>query len=195
MTDRREGGFTLVELLVTVVISGIIVGVITEALIQGFRTTDATSTRVARSSAVQAFAHAVTEDVQRAETVAAASAAVSETDCVTADDGRFLRLAWSAGTDNRTAVYALDPTGDGGHDLVRWLCVGTALPVPRVLGHIADTAGSPPPVTVACKALSTDPSTAACPSTPGSPDTVVLSIRIDPAPLPPSELTLQRRMT
>lgn len=195
MTPERESGFTLVELLVTIVITGIIIGVITEALIQGFRTTDATSARVARSSAVQAFTSAVTDDVQRAETVAALSAAVSESDCVTADDGRFLRLAWSAGTDSRTAVYALDPTSDGGHDLIRWLCVGTASPVARVLGHIADAAGSPPPVTVACKTLSTDPTTTDCPSTPGSPDTVVLSIRIDPAPLPPSELTVQRRMS
>ncbi|HET7488550.1 MAG TPA: type II secretion system protein [Acidimicrobiales bacterium] len=192
---RGQGGFTLIELLVAIVITGIIVAALTEAVIQGFKTTDATSARVARSSAAQALTSAVTEDVHRAETVARTADPEPIGNCVTRDAGRFIRFTWTDTTVAHVAVYALDPTGDAGdHDLVRYECVAGGLPVRRILGHFPDAVGAPSAVTVACKAAITDTSTALCPD-PGTPATVVLSIRVDPYPLPASQLTLQRRLS
>lgn len=199
MTGRRrdEGGFTLVELLVVIAILAIITGALTEALIQGFRLTDTTGARVARSSALQAFTTFVTDDIHRAETVFT----TYEDACVTNDAGRFLRLSWTEDSGTHVAVYALDPVGDGDHDLVRWECAGGGGPVARRLGRISDPVGSPPAVTVTgCKAKASDASTAACspaPNTPGADETpaaVVLSLQVDPVPVAPSPLTAQRRV-
>jgi prepilin-type N-terminal cleavage/methylation domain-containing protein len=62
--SHAQQGFTLVELLLTVTILSLIIGVLTDTLILGLRTTKDTQTRIAQSDAEQFVAHYVTKDVQ-----------------------------------------------------------------------------------------------------------------------------------
>ena len=59
-----EHGFTLVEVLVTVTILTLIIGVLTDTLILGLRTTGDTRTRIAQADAQQFVAHFVSRDVE-----------------------------------------------------------------------------------------------------------------------------------
>ena len=63
LASESEQGFTLVELLLTVTILSLIIGVLTDTLILGLRTTNDTQTDVAQSDAQQFIAHFVTRDV------------------------------------------------------------------------------------------------------------------------------------
>ena len=186
-TAAGEDGFTLTELLVTIAILGIIGAALTGAVILGFRTTDATGARVARSSAIQALTAYFTEDVQRAETVSSTTTG-EPAECVTGDPGRFVRLSWTDGGATRTAVYALDPPTGTAHDLVRWSCLGAGPATPRVLGHFVHAEGAPLPVSATCDG---NP----CPDTPGTPAAVTLRIHTDPSKgaAAPIELTVRRR--
>jgi len=65
-----EGGFTLVEVLVVVVIIGIISGALTESIIIGLRTTTATVAQVSGSLDRQRLATAFVPDVQSAQSLA-----------------------------------------------------------------------------------------------------------------------------
>jgi len=58
-----EHGFTLVEVVLTVTILSLIIGVLTDTLILGLRTTGDTQTDVAQSDAQQFIAHFVGRDV------------------------------------------------------------------------------------------------------------------------------------
>jgi prepilin-type N-terminal cleavage/methylation domain-containing protein len=60
---HAEHGFTLVELLITVTILALVVGVLTDTLILGLRTTHDTQTRIAQADAQQFIAHYVSRDV------------------------------------------------------------------------------------------------------------------------------------
>ena len=64
LATNSERGFTLVELLLTVTILSLIIGVLTDTLILGLRTTGDTQTRIAQSDAQQFVAHYVSRDVQ-----------------------------------------------------------------------------------------------------------------------------------
>lgn len=58
-----QDGFTLIEVLLTVTILSLIIGVLTDTLILGLRTTGDTQTRIAQSDAQQYIAHFVGRDV------------------------------------------------------------------------------------------------------------------------------------
>ncbi len=60
---HTEHGFTLVEMLLTITILSLIIGVLTDTLILGLRTTGDTQTRIAQSDAQQFIAHYVSKDV------------------------------------------------------------------------------------------------------------------------------------
>ncbi len=59
-----QHGFTIVELLVTIVILGTTFAVLTDTLILGLRTTKDTETRQVQSNGEQFIAHFLTRDVQ-----------------------------------------------------------------------------------------------------------------------------------
>lgn len=69
MRKRTDEGFTLVETLVTVVITGIIGGAVVASIIIGLRTTDATANRLADSRDAQLAAAYFGTDVQGADEV------------------------------------------------------------------------------------------------------------------------------
>ena len=76
-TARRDAsGFTLVELLITIVLAGIIMGPLASALMVGFRTTGDTRTSLEQSNAEQLISTYLAKDIQAAEQVVPQAAGV-----------------------------------------------------------------------------------------------------------------------
>jgi prepilin-type N-terminal cleavage/methylation domain-containing protein len=71
MSRRGEAGLTLIELLVSVVIAGILLGALSQATFLGLRTMDATNQRIAGSNDTQLIASYFMSDVASAEAVSA----------------------------------------------------------------------------------------------------------------------------
>lgn len=144
---RGDAGFTLVELLVVIAVLGIIAYPLTESLILGLRTTDATAASSSRSVAIQGLSSYFTGDAQSAETVST----VSTTDSSCATEPVFLHLEWSDKMTPRKVSYSLDPVSGPEQDLIRWSCTGTGTPERRILGHFSRRADAPePPVVASC---------------------------------------------
>jgi prepilin-type N-terminal cleavage/methylation domain-containing protein len=144
---RGDAGFTLVELLVVIAVLGIIAYPLTESLILGLRTTDATAASSSRSVAIQGLSSYFTGDAQSAETV-------STTDSSCATEPVFLHLEWSDKMTRRKVSYSLDPVSGPEQDLIRWSCTETGAPERRILGHFSRRADAPePPVVASCDEL------------------------------------------
>ena len=60
---HAQHGFTLVEMLLTITILSLVIGVLTDTLILGLRTTKDTQTRIAQADAQQFIAHYVVRDI------------------------------------------------------------------------------------------------------------------------------------
>lgn len=184
--SRDEAGFTLVELLASIAILGIISFALTEALILGFKTTDGTIAKVSRSAGVQLLEPVFTADVQRAERV------WTGPDPSCAADPAFIRLKFTeqAGAET-TVAYGLDPSTGGEQQLIRWSCTGGGAPSQRILGHFTHDPAGPQPISVTC-------GPGPCPDAPGTdpPVTVTLVIQTDPSAVPaqPANLTVRRRL-
>ncbi|MGV9266167.1 type II secretion system protein [Kitasatospora sp. NPDC003701] len=164
-TGRPESGFTLTELLVTIVIVGIIATLLPKAIILGLRFTSGTEKRVAATSAAGTLNRYFFGDVQSADRVTTTPA------CGVAD---VLVHLSRTGTD---VVYAYDrPTGA----LTRVTCTDRGV-VTTVLGRF-DNAASTDPVTLSCGAETS------C----TSPMEVTLTVQSDPTS-PPTALTAVRR--
>ncbi|MFE6709704.1 type II secretion system protein [Streptomyces sp. NPDC057695] len=164
-SERPESGFTLTELLVTIVIVGIVGTLLSKAMILGLRFTAGTQTRVASTSAAATLNRYFYGDVHSADGVTTGPA------CGVADV--IVHLSRS-GTD---VVYTYDrPTGA----LARVACTGGDV-VTTPLGRF-DPAASPRPVTLICGAETS------C----TSPMEVTLTVQSDPA-TPPTALTAVRR--
>ncbi|MFD8912681.1 type II secretion system protein [Streptomyces sp. NPDC059575] len=162
---RSESGFTLTELLVTIVIMGIIGVLLPKAIILGLQFTAGTEKRVAATSAVGTLNRYFYGDVQSADNV------TTDPACGVADV--IVHLS-RPGTD---VVYTYDePTGA----LKRVKCADGRV-VTTLLGRF-DNATPSRPVTLSCGA-----------ETPCTPPTeVTLTVRSDPA-APPTDLTAVRR--
>ena len=179
-----EGGFTLVELLAVIGILAVISFPLTEAFIQGLKTTDANANDMANSTAIQALQSFFTGDVQssqlasRVDTapVCASSAPAGEV---------FLNLTW---TDQKKGDVSYSLAADtspvaGQRELIRWSCKGGGTPDKRVLGRFTYPEGGPAPVRVECSP--------ACQLIPTAFDSVTLKV------LTPTEvdLTVRRRIS
>ncbi|WP_328314360.1 prepilin-type N-terminal cleavage/methylation domain-containing protein [Streptomyces sp. NBC_00442] len=161
----EELGFTLTELLVTIVIVAVIGALLPKAIVLGLRFTTGTEKRVAATGAVGTLNRYFYGDVQSADTV------TTDPACGAADV--IVHLS-RPGAD---IVYTYDrPTGA----LTRLKCTGTG-EVTTVLGRF-DTTTSTRPVTLSCGAETS------C----TSPKEVTLTVQSDPA-APPTALTAVRR--
>lgn len=178
-----EGGFTLIELLAVIGILAIIAFPLTEAFIQGLKTTDANANDMANSSAVQALQSFFTGDVQSARLasrvdtapVCASSAPAGEV---------FLNLTWTDQKKPRDVSYSLAADASpvaGQRELIRWSCTDGGTPDKRMLGRFTYPEGGPAPVRAECNP--------ACQDTPAAFDSVTLKV------LTPTEvdLTVRRR--
>ncbi|MGW4649830.1 type II secretion system protein [Kitasatospora sp. NPDC004289] len=161
-----ESGFTLTELLVTIVIVGIIATLLPTAVLLGLRFTAGTEKRVAASGATGALTRYFHGDVQSADGVTTTPA------CGAADPIVHLTRT---GTD---VVYAYDPASGA---LTRLSCTGGVVAT-KALGRF-DNAAVTRPVTLTCGAE------ISC----TSPLEVTLTVRTDPA-APPTTLTAVRRV-
>ena len=171
-----ESGFTLVELLAVVAILGVIGYALTESVILGFRTTDATAASSSRSVAVQTLTSYFTGDAQSADEVS-----TNDPGCAT--EPVFLHLTWTDQSVARSVSYGLHPVAGPEQELVRWSCAGGGAPDRKILGHFSQNP-SPGAVPVSARCDG-----AVCPATPGTPATVTLEVQSTPT----LSLTVRRR--
>ncbi|MFD7032537.1 type II secretion system protein [Streptomyces sp. NPDC059917] len=163
--SRSESGFTLTELLVTIVILGIIGALLPQAILLGLRFTAGTERRVAATGATGTLNRYFGGDVHSADRVTTTPA------CGVAD------VIVHLGRSGSDVVYAYDrPTGA----LSRVTCTDRGV-VTTLLGRF-DTTTSTHPVTLDCGAET--------PCT--SPMEVTLTVRSNPG-APPTALTAVRR--
>ena len=162
---QEESGFTLTEVLVVTLILGVIGFVLTQAIILGLRTTDATSASSSRSVATQTLASYFTGDAQSADVVS-----TSDPGCSSSTAALIVTLSW-ADQGNRTVSYGLEPATGPDQELVRWSCDPGAPgdPAMKILGHFTTEPGDPVPVVATCDG---SPCLAS-----GSPANVTLDVR------------------
>jgi prepilin-type N-terminal cleavage/methylation domain-containing protein len=141
----REKGFTLVELMVAVALTGMIITALTGALIVGWRTTDDTTTRLADTRDRHLVPSLFTRDVQSAQLVETTGTAC------TGGDTLIARITMAQPQDaavppaTRTVTYVLTST----KELVRRYCAdGTTVLNSVAVAH--DVVGTP---TVACRVV------------------------------------------
>lgn len=153
---RSEEGFTVIELLVSIAITGIVFGVVNGAVILALRTTDVTTARAGESVDAQRMATYFSRDVQSATTV---SIPGDFTGCnVTPAPTSIIRFSWgnpvAPSTTNappsttpipqisQIAIYGIR-TGET--ELTRWYCDGSATPtlVTAIASHLKVGVGGP----------------------------------------------------
>ena len=124
---RGESGFTLVELLMAIVISGFIIAPLTGGLIVGLRTTDETASRLTGSNDAQILSVWLPPDIQSVGNLVGdvVYSPTVNTEC-TGISNR-LRLKWretqGSTTNNYVAAYAIVAASNNRWFLQRYLCV------------------------------------------------------------------------
>jgi type II secretory pathway pseudopilin PulG len=194
---RGEGGFTLTELIAVVGIISVVGFLLTEAVIVGFKTTDATANDISRSTAVQALQSFFTGDAQSAKQVSRADPGAP---CAPTPGGVFLHMSWTDRDTERDVSYSLEedsPPIEGERELVRWSCIAGGPADKRMLGRFT-SAGTGLPVVALCDG-------AECPVDPTTPGPATITLKVltnrpreaddSAAPAPGVELTVRRRTT
>jgi prepilin-type N-terminal cleavage/methylation domain-containing protein len=132
---RNEEGFTLVEILISMAILGILLAAMGGALIISLKTSDATNQRFAQSHDVQIASAYVANDVQSASGVdvpsSTANCSGSSTTLAT-----FTFSTKDGSGNNQTAVYKCGAAPNGETQITRTFSSGT----PIVIAHFAGTA-------------------------------------------------------
>lgn len=194
-----EAGFTLIELLAVISILGIISFALTEAVILGLKTTDATANDSFRSAGVQALQSFFTSDAQSATLVSTADPA-PQCAPAAATPRVFLHLSWNDQGKARDVSYSLEddiPAVAGQSEVVRWSCSGDGAPDKRMLGRLNYDSAVAPEL-AQCRPV-------ACQAMPSRFDTITLKVPTDrpeevtnpSGPVPPAavEMTVRRRTT
>jgi prepilin-type N-terminal cleavage/methylation domain-containing protein len=159
--QRSDEGFTLIELIISVVITSFITLVIASCIIVGLKTTDATAARLAESHDAQMLSTYLVADVQSASESGVNTAAGTSSGCGPAgDEGSYtsdsnvLRFSWTqtepAPAVDYTASYRLAKNSSTGEwQLRRNACKdGAAATSTVVARQLADPSTSPPVVDI-----------------------------------------------
>ena len=156
MLINDERGVSMVEVLVTIAISGLLMTVLAATIVTGLRTTDDTRERVEESHDVNMVTTWFTSDVQTAGSVS-----TSDGSCGGAP---IVHLTWSdLGTVTEVTYRAR--TVDGERVLTRYACVDGGSPTARdVVRNVDDAA---------------DPVLTCSPACSGSPKTLTLEVALD----------------
>ena len=166
---RGEEGFTLVEMLMAIVISGFIVAPLTAGLIVGLRTTDETANRLTGSNDAQILSAWLPPDIQSTGNVAGdvVYSPTANTEC--SGVSNRLRLKWretqGSTTNNYVVAYAIVSASEGRWFLQRYQCVnGGAATTHVVARNLASStatsvsvSGTKISMTVTEKTTPTDP--------------------------------------
>jgi prepilin-type N-terminal cleavage/methylation domain-containing protein len=127
---RGEDGFTLVELLMSITIIGIIAPTIVGAIVLGLKTTAATTSQLAASHNRQELAAFFTTDVQSAVTIADETS-TDTTTCMSAGETLVGRLSWTdidfTGASTARVVTYVTATVSGEKQLLRHTCAGAVM--------------------------------------------------------------------
>jgi len=122
---RGQAGFTLIEMMMAIAITGIIIGPIGGAVFLGLRTADETSNRYASSNDAQTLSVWLPPDVQSAGNQVGDVVTSGNTECSGVTN--VLRLKWreTQGTTNTyIAAYATSLNANTGiYQLKRFYCV------------------------------------------------------------------------
>ncbi len=141
-----DGGFTLIELVVSIAILGLIVGPLTGAVVLFFGQSQQTASAFTGNTSVRTIVSAFTTDAASAETVTVPDAAPCGT------TSALVTMAWTeSGTAYRVS-WATKQDGDK-IELVRNRCTGTS-GISNVV--VADVTGTP---VVACTPSCANPAT------------------------------------
>ncbi len=154
-TLQREPdpGFTLVELLISVLVTSLIVTVIAFVIVVSLRTLPGTTSRADSSVAVQGITTWLPSDVDSTEPGGMDSVPSTASGCSGVDPGRnMLRLNWKETfqgiTTRYVAAYRFVPDGTAAR-IVRLACSGTSnLGVPVSMSMSGRLASTPPQVTL-----------------------------------------------
>ncbi len=137
--SRRDGGFTIVELLVSITVLGIIAPVMVSAIVLGLKATSATTAQLNASHSRQELAAFFTTDVQSAVTLADKTS-TDTTTCMASGEALVGRLSWTdvdyAGTSTaRVVTYATVTVGTD-KQLVRHACTGSSMSTVTVVHNL-----------------------------------------------------------
>lgn len=152
-TGRRDAGFTLTELLITIVVSGIIVPVIAMAIVVSLRTLPGVGDRADAGVAVQGITTWLPSDVDSTEPGGIDANPATASGCQGTDPGtNVIRLTWTetfrAATVRYVADYRFVVKGTSGH-IVRISCSGSpTLGVPATLSMSGLLTDDAPGVTI-----------------------------------------------
>lgn len=140
-----EGGFTLIELIVTMSIVSIVMGTLSMAIIVGLRTTDETTRRLADSHDLQLLSIYLPADAQSAVEGRIDTSAATAIGCTPPDPSgtNVLHLAWDepGGTQTFRAAYRLEGVA-GENVLARYSCVNAGTLRRVVVAHGLGSSGT-----------------------------------------------------
>jgi hypothetical protein len=151
---RNEAGFSLVELIIVTLITPVIIGAITLALISIFSLQSSTSNRVSNSGDAQIVSSNFETDVQNASLITSASSGLSP-QCKPASPiaGGTQVLGLQSSANGGTVISYEDvPNGNGGNSLMRYVCQGGANSSPASASAISGNVPSGQTVSITCDA-------------------------------------------
>ena len=168
---RNDTGFTLVELLVTVLILGIIISAVGTALFVGLRTTNLTTRRLAEAHDAQLITSYFVTDVQSSDSVTSTALDARCTAGVTG--APVVSLGWVEAGVLKVASYATQtnsggecPAGFSCNLMTRYFCINGV----NTRGIVAHLLSRTSPVSIAC---TTAGAASGCTN---RPDTVAISV-------------------
>ena len=132
-------GVTLVELLISISIMGVILGPLSAGLIIGLKTAGETQTRSSGTEDAQLLSVALPPDIQSAGNAASDVVATPTANTECSGVTNVLRLRWTA-SDTGTATtyqaaYAITGNATAGWKMTRYFCVGGAAATTRVVAR------------------------------------------------------------